>query len=86
MGTEMLGFKLLYVFSFFFCGDGRGLGIASPGVHSVQVLERRNMAEFKGGGTHLFNVRSFGAQADGYTDDRRVSSSSPSSYFVMLQL
>ncbi|RVX12106.1 Exopolygalacturonase [Vitis vinifera] len=73
MGTDIIGIKLLYVLSFFFCVNGRGLGLASSGANGVQMLER-SPAELKGANTHLFNVRSFGAQADGHTDDRRVCS------------
>ncbi|WJZ83615.1 hypothetical protein VitviT2T_003283 [Vitis vinifera] len=72
MGTDIIGIKLLYVLSFFFCVNGRGLGLASSGANGVQMLER-SPAELKGANTHLFNVRSFGAQADGHTDDRRVN-------------
>ncbi|CBI37725.3 unnamed protein product, partial [Vitis vinifera] len=71
MGTDIIGIKLLYVLSFFFCVNGRGLGLASSGANGVQMLER-SPAELKGANTHLFNVRSFGAQADGHTDDRRA--------------
>lgn len=86
MGTDIIGIKLLYVLSFFFCVNGRGLGLASSGANGVQVLER-SPAELKGANTHLFNVRSFGAQADGHTDDRRVCSCHfSSSCFVILQL
>lgn len=65
MGIGIIGLGLVYVLSLFFCVNSRELGI-----------ERRSTAEPKWANTHLFNVRRFGALADGHTDDKRVCSSS----------
>ena len=75
MGIDIIGMGLIYVLSFFlfFCINGRELELARTG---VQMLERRSTAELKGEKFHFFNVRSFGAHADGHTDDRNVCSSS----------